>query len=59
MKATSFHPTGDTTVMAKAKPSDRSRPLTEEGRQDFVDRFLAELMQMTGSPDKQEDFQAA
>jgi hypothetical protein len=59
MKATSFHPTGDTTVMAKAKPSDVLLPLTEEVRRDLVVRFLAEVMQMTSSPDKQEDFQVA
>ena len=45
--------------MAKAKPSDVSYTLTEEVRRELVVRFLAEVMQMTGSSDKQEDFQAA
>jgi hypothetical protein len=34
-------------------------PVAEELRRDLIVRFLAELLQMTGSPDTPEDFQAA
>lgn len=45
--------------MAKANHPSIPLPIAEELRRDLIVRFLAELMPITGSPKKQEDFQAA
>ena len=45
--------------MSKAKHPNVPLPVAEEHRRDLVVRFLAELMQMTGTPENQDDFQAA
>jgi hypothetical protein len=45
--------------MPQAKLSDVPTPKTEELRREYVMLFLAELMQVTGTPNKQADFQAA
>src|SRR5262245_36324351 len=45
--------------MTKARHSYIPVPLAEELCRDDVVRFLAELMQRTGTPDNQTDFQAA
>lgn len=46
-------------VMVKANYLSTPLPITEEIRRELIVRFLAELLQNTGSPEKQEDFQAA
>lgn len=45
--------------MSQAKPSNALTPEAAELRREYVMRFLAELMQVTGMPERQEDFQAA
>jgi hypothetical protein len=45
--------------MSQAKPSNAPTPEAAELRREYVMRFLAELMQVTGMPERQEDFQAA
>ena len=45
--------------MSKVNHSLIPLPIAEELRRELIVRFLAELMQITGSPEKQEDFQAA
>jgi len=41
------------------KPINSPLPIPEAVRRDLIVRFLAELMQVTDSPDYQADFQAA
>jgi len=48
-----------TAAMSKTKHSNAPLSIAEKLRREFVVRFLAELMQITGPPDKQEHFQAA
>jgi hypothetical protein len=45
--------------MSEMKRPDASLPLAEELRRDLIVRFLAEIMQNTGNPKNQDDFQAA
>jgi hypothetical protein len=45
--------------MSQAKPSNAPTPEAAELRREYVMRFLAELMQVTGMPERQDDFQAA
>src|SRR5215813_14107916 len=45
--------------MSKVSHLSMPLPIAEELRRELLVRFLAELLQMTGSPEKQEDFQAA
>ena len=45
--------------MSKTQPFSCSLSKAAELRREYVIRFLAELMQITGPPDKQEHFQSA
>jgi hypothetical protein len=45
--------------MSKAQHSTVPAPVAEELSRECVVHFLAEVLQVTGTPDKQEDFQAA
>lgn len=45
--------------MLYSKKSNPQFPSLEKLRHDLVVRFLAELMQVTGTPENQDDFQAA
>jgi len=45
--------------MSKAQHSTVPAPVAEELSHEYVVQFLAELIQVTGSADNQEDFQAA
>jgi hypothetical protein len=45
--------------MSKAQHSNAPTPVAEELSREYVVQFLAELLQVTGTPDNQEDFQAA
>ena len=45
--------------MSKVNSPSIPLPLAAELRRELIVRFLAELLQVTGSPDTQEDFQAA
>ena len=45
--------------MTNSGNPNQSFPLPDELRRDFVVRFLAEIMQVTGSPKDQETFQRA
>jgi hypothetical protein len=45
--------------MSQAKPSNVPTPEAAELRREYVMLFLAELMLVTGTSDKQADFQAA
>ncbi len=45
--------------MEKANYPSNPLPIVEELRRELIVRFLAELMQITGSPENQADCQAA
>jgi len=45
--------------MSQPKHAQIPLPLTEEMRRDLIVRFLAELMQVTGTPENHSDFQSA
>ena len=45
--------------MTQKKLSHLPLPIAEDRRRELIVRFLAELMQITGNPEKQNDFQAA
>jgi len=45
--------------MVKANHPSKPLPITEELRRELIVRFLAELLQVTDSPENQEEFQAA
>jgi len=45
--------------MTQKKLSHLPLPIAEDRRRELIVRFLAELMQITGNPKKQNDFQAA
>ena len=46
-------------IMTQKKLPYSPLSIAEETRRDLIVRFLAELMQITGNPKKQKDFQAA
>jgi len=45
--------------MSKANPLSIPLPISEVIRRELIVRFLAEILQIIDSPEKQEDFQAA